>query len=127
MLCHALEAHLTPRSRCTLELRSNLKGQLMIFFLFFAKKNFPLKIFHLFLNLNGFDDMPVGCFPVASHCNDNRKLGVFKTKTCCYGLREMAVVQRVHIIQMNCYINHRMCQSHRVLVLRKIYNDDFKT
>lgn len=98
----------------------------MIFFSFLPP-NFPLKIFNLFLNLNGFDDMPVGCFLVASHCNDNRKLGVFKTKTGCYVLREMAVVQGVHIIQMNCYINHRMCQSHRVLVLRKKYNDDLKT
>lgn len=37
------------------------------------------------------------------------ELGVFETKTCCYVPRGMAVVQTLHIIQMNCYINHRMC------------------
>lgn len=74
-------------------------------------KNIQCIIFRLFLNLNGFDDAPGGVFPIASHCNDNMNLGVFKTKTCCYVLREKAAVQRVHIIQMNCHINHRMCQT----------------
>lgn len=70
-----------------------------------------LCIISLFLNENGFDDTPGGVFPIASHRNDNVNLGVFKTKTCCYDLREKAAVQRVHIIQMNCHINHRMCQT----------------
>lgn len=65
----------------------------------------------LFLNENGFDDTPGGIFPIASHRNDNINLGVFRTKTCCYGLGGKAAVQRVQIIQTNCHINCKMCQT----------------